>query len=62
MKRKNKLIAITTLFLSVFTLGSLYNKNANAMEAKADDDWQTIDTKALPTSCTFMFDATDAIL
>ena len=62
MKRKNKLIAITTLFLSVFTLGSLYNKNANAMEAKADDEWQTIDTKALPTSCTFMFDATDAYL
>ncbi len=62
MKRNKSIIALTTLFFSVFTLGSLSNKNNDIAPVKAEEEWQVINTKATAKRTVFLYNAGDTYI
>ncbi|MBQ7995353.1 MAG: hypothetical protein IJ247_03970 [Bacilli bacterium] len=60
MKKSNKFALLTSLFFFIFASFSLPTKRIK--ETKASDEWETVETKALPSTCTFIFDASDAYM
>ena len=62
MKKNKSIIALATLFFSIFTLGSLGNKNNDFTPVKADDEWTTINTKATAKQTVFLYNAGDSYI
>lgn len=62
MKRRNKIVGLVALFLSVFALSSINVKTENIKSAKADSEWTTTNVKITPYYSLVMADGSDGFL